>query len=295
MDGQLTHCTLCPRQCGIDRTKSPGPCQGGGQIRVAKAMLHHWEEPCISGTRGSGTVFFSGCTLGCCYCQNYSISHEGYGQPVSVDRLADIFRRLQDQGAHNLNLVNPTHYVPWIIRALEVAKPAVPVIYNSSGYERVETLRRLDGYISIYLPDLKFFSPVLSKRYTGRKDYFSAASRAILEMQRQTGRQIEDAGGLIQKGLIVRHLVLPGNTQDSLHLLDWLSTHLSKDAFSLSLMSQYTPFYRAASYPEINRRLTTLEYQRVLAYAQELGFSGYRQQRCSAREEYTPSFDGKGI
>ncbi len=290
MDG----CILCPRQCGVDRTERVGYCGSGSLPKVARAAKHHWEEPCISGTEGSGTVFFSGCTLGCVFCQNREISRGGTGREVTVEHLADIFKRLEGQGVHNLNLVTPTHFTPQILQALELAKPTVPVVMNCGGYERVETLRQWEGKVQVYLPDLKYFSPELSARYSAAPDYFAVASKAIMEMHRQQPQLVWE-GDLLKSGLIIRHLVLPGCMKDSLKVLDFLDKNLPKDSFLLSLMSQYMPTENCKQFPEINRRVTTYEYRKVADRAAELGFSGFAQDRRSAKEEYTPLFNLEGV
>lgn len=290
MDG----CILCPRLCGVDRTERVGYCGSGSLPKVARAAKHHWEEPCISGTEGSGTVFFSGCTLGCVFCQNREISRGGTGREVTVEHLADIFKRLEGQGVHNLNLVTPTHFTPQILQALELSKPTVPVVMNCGGYERVETLRQWEGKVQVYLPDLKYFSPELSAKYSAAPDYFAVASKAIMEMHRQQP-QLVWKGDLLKSGLIIRHLVLPGCMKDSLKVLDFLDKNLPKDSFLLSLMSQYTPTENCKQFPEINRRVTTYEYRKVADRAAELGFSGFAQDRRSAKEEYTPPFNLEGV
>lgn len=290
MDG----CILCPRQCGVDRTERTGYCGSGSLPKVARAAKHHWEEPCISGTEGSGTVFFSGCTLGCVFCQNREISRGGTGREVTVEHLADIFKRLEGQGVHNLNLVTPTHFTPQILQALELSKPTVPVVMNCGGYERVETLRQWEGKVQVYLPDLKYFSPELSAKYSAAPDYFAVASKAIMEMHRQQPQLVWE-GDLLKSGLIIRHLVLPGCMKDSLKVLDFLDKNLPKDSFLLSLMSQYTPTENCKQFPEINRRVTTYEYRKVADRAAELGFSGFAQDRRSAKEEYTPPFNLEGV
>lgn len=290
----MEDCILCPRQCGIDRTERTGYCGSGVLPKVARAAKHHWEEPCISGTQGSGTVFFSGCSLGCVFCQNREISRGGTGREVTVEHLADIFKRLESQDVHNLNLVTPTHFTPQILQALELAKPAIPVVMNTGGYERLETLRQWEGKVDVYLPDLKYHSSELSGKYSAAVDYFAVASMAILEMHRQQPRLVWE-GDLLKKGLIVRHLVLPGGMKDSLAVLDFLDQNLPKDSFLLSLMSQYTPTVACAAFPEINRRVTTYEYRKVADRAAELGFSGFAQDRRSAKEEYTPPFDLEGV
>ena len=290
MDG----CILCPRLCGVDRTERVGYCGSGSLPKVARAAKHHWEEPCISGTEGSGTVFFSGCTLGCVFCQNREISRGGTGREVTVEHLADIFKRLEGQGVHNLNLVTPTHFTPQILQALELAKPTVPVVMNCGGYERVETLRQWEGKVQVYLPDLKYFSTELSAKYSAAPDYFAVASKAIMEMHRQQPQLVWE-GDLLKSGLIIRHLVLPGCMKDSLQILDFLDNHLPKDSFLLSLMSQYTPTENCKQFPEINRRVTTYEYRKVADRAAELGFFGFAQDRRSAKEEYTPPFNLEGV
>ena len=290
MDG----CILCPRQCGVDRAERVGYCGSGSLPKVARAAKHHWEEPCISGTEGSGTVFFSGWTLGCVFCQNREISRGGTGREVTLEHLADIFKRLEGQGVHNLNLETPTHFTPQILQALELAKPTVPVVMNCGGYERVETLRQWEGKVQVYLPDLKYFSTELSAKYSAAPDYFAVASKAIMEMHRQQPQLVWE-GDLLKSGLIIRHLVLPGCMKDSLQILDFLDKHLPKDSFLLSLMSQYTPTENCKQFPEINRRVTTYEYRKVADRAAELGFSGFAQDRRSAKEEYTPPFNLEGV
>lgn len=290
----MNGCNLCPRMCGVDRAVRRGYCGSGTLPKVARAAKHHWEEPCISGREGSGTVFFSGCTLGCVFCQNREISRGGVGKEVSTEQLADIFNRLERQGVHNLNLVTPTHFTPQILQALDLAKPAIPVVMNCGGYERVETLHQWEGRVQVYLPDLKYLSPELSAKYSAAPDYFAVASKAILEMHRQQP-QLVWKGDLLKQGLIIRHLVLPGGMKDSLAVLDFLDQNLPKDSFLLSLMSQYTPTEACQNYPEINRRVTTYEYRKVADRAAELGFSGFAQDRRSAKEEYTPPFDLEGV
>ena len=287
-------CTLCPRMCGVDRSVGTGYCGSGMTVKAARAAKHMWEEPCISGTEGSGTVFFSGCTLGCVFCQNREISRGGVGKELSVQQLAEVFQRLEKQGVHNLNLVTPTHFTLQILQALEIAKPTVPIVMNTGGYERVETLKKWDGTVDIYLPDLKYCSSELSEKYSAAPNYFEMASRAILEMHRQQPQLVWE-GELLKKGLIVRHLVLPGCVQDSLAVLEFLDKNLPKDSFLLSLMSQYTPTAACAERKEINRRVTTYEYRKVADRAAELGFSGFAQDRRSAKEEYTPPFDLEGL
>ena len=269
-------CTLCPRMCGAERTETRGEgfCRMPAGPVVARAGLHMWEEPVISGTRGSGTVFFSGCTLGCVFCQNHEISAQGVGKPVTVERLGEIFRELIRQGAHNINLVTPGHFAPWVARALEPALP-VPVVCNTGGYETLESIERWRGYIDIWLADLKYVSPALSAELSAAPDYFAVARPGIEAMMAQAGHPVFDAEGILQKGVILRHLALPGALTDSLAVLDWMAT-LPKGSFIPSLMSQYTPFYKAKEMKPLDRRISTWEYRQVIDRAVELGLTeGY--------------------
>jgi putative pyruvate formate lyase activating enzyme len=294
----MSPCNLCPRECGADRSKQPGYCGCKDKIKVARAAPHYWEEPCISGTRGSGTVFFSGCALKCCYCQNFDISVEGRGKEVSVERLAEIFLELQAMGVHNINLVTASHYLTEVIKALETAKPRlnIPVVYNTSGYERIETIEALKGYVDVYLPDIKYFSASLSHKYSKAVDYFSVASAAVKQMAEQTGKLEFDEQGILRKGVIIRHLVLPGAKEDSISILKWISANIPKDAFLLSLLCQYTPLFKADEYKEIDRRVTNYEYNAVVSEAVRLGIDGgFMQSRGSAKKEYTPPFDLDGV
>ena len=293
----LHNCTLCPRQCGIDRYNRTGFCGEKAVIRAAKAYLHMWEEPCISGTNGSGTVFFSGCCLKCKFCQNYKISCEGQGKEISIDRLAEIFLELQEKGAHNINLVSPTQFVPQIIEALDLCsgKLNIPIVYNTGGYERVETLKILEGYVDIYLPDFKYYDNELAKKYSSAENYFEVVTAALKEMYRQVGRYKLDENGIMQSGLVIRHLTLPTHRHDSVKVLEWIAENLPKDEILISLMSQYTPFYRSDEFKELSRRISTFEYNFVLDKAQELGLDGFMQEKSSAKEEYTPDFDFVGI
>lgn len=289
------NCRLCPRECGADRPVSPGYCGCGGQVRVARAAPHFWEEPCISGSRGSGAVFFSGCPLRCCFCQNHPISAANFGKEVSIPRLAELFRNLEGQGVHNLNMVSPTQWQPWILEALSLARPTIPVVWNTGGFEKTETLKALEGRVQIFLPDLKFFDPERAGRYAQAPGYFRRASEAVLEMVRQTGPCRFDENGLLLQGTVVRHLVLPKGRDDSKRLLDWLAEAIPPDTIRVSIMSQYTPFYHAERFPELGRRVSTFEYRDVVNHALSLGLGGYMQERSSAREEYTPPFDLTGL
>ncbi len=294
----MADCRLCPRRCSVDRATRPGFCGAGAQVKVARAALHAWEEPCISGTRGSGTVFFSGCTLKCCFCQNHKISAGGFGAEITVERLAEIFLELQEQGAHNINLVTADAYVPQVVTALDLVRGrlGIPVVYNCGGYESPEILAMLEGYVDVYLPDLKFMSSELSARYLKAVDYFAVASEAIRRMIAQVGAPQFDADGMMTRGVLVRHLVMPGAKEDSKQLLSWMADQLPPGHFRLSLMSQFTPTAGCIGYPEINRRLTTYEYRQVLSHALELGLeNGYQQYRTSAKEEYTPPFELQGV
>ncbi len=288
-------CNLCPRMCGAIRTEEEGNgyCRTGLMPRVARAALHFWEEPCISGTRGSGTVFFSSCTLGCKYCQNYEISHDGFGQDVSVQRLADIFRELYEQGAHNLNLVTATPFWPKIREALDIYRPPIPVVWNSGGYERLETIRSMKGYVDIFLPDLKHVSNRLSALCADAPDYFEHASKAVTAMCEQSGLPVYDENGIMQSGVIVRHLILPGCTGDSMRVLDFIAEHLPEGT-PVSLMRQYTPIPQC-KIKGLDRRITDREYERVYDHLQMLGLDGYTQEKSSAEREYTPPFDLTGV
>lgn len=290
-------CRLCPRMCGADREKEMGYCGGGANVKIARAALHMWEEPCISGTNGSGAVFFSGCPLQCCFCQNYKISAENFGKEISVERLSEIFLELQEKNAHNINLVNPTHYVPWIIQALDRVKPRlhIPVVYNSGGYERVETLRMLEGYVDIYLPDIKYKDSGLSKKYLSAPDYFDVAQKAVMEMYHQTGKVMTGADHLLKKGLLIRHLVMPQGVKDSISIFQWLKENLPVDNILVSVMNQYTPCYKSRDFEDIDRKITKDEYEKVLDAVSELGFYGYAQEEGSAKEEYIPDFDLEGV
>lgn len=294
---RIENCRLCPRNCGAVREEDSGSgyCRMGAKPVVARAALHFWEEPCISGKNGSGTIFFTGCSLNCVFCQNYQISTKReVGRAVSVQELADIFDRLVSQGAHNINLVNPTHFAAEIAEALKLRKPPVPVVYNSGGYENPETLRMLEGLIDIYLPDMKYADSTLAKTLSGASDYPEKAKAAVLEMARQTGAAQFDEEGIMKRGTIVRHLILPGNTRNSLAVLDWLSQNLPKGTL-VSLMAQYTPCGRAADFPEINRRITQREYEKVQDYLFALDLDGFVQDKKSASRDFIPPFNLEGV
>lgn len=287
-------CNLCPRQCNIDRTEALGYCQSPDTIRIARVGLHAWEEPCISYGNGSGTIFFSGCNLRCVYCQNNEISSYLHGTEVSVDTLANEVLKLQDMGASNINFVTPTHYADKIVQLLDKVrgKLQIPTIYNCGGYESVETLKMLDGYIDIYLPDLKYFLPEISGKYSGCSDYFEVAVKAISEMIKQTGKPTFDDNGHMTRGTMVRHLVLPSMYKDSIEAFDNLVKMVKPQEIAVSIMCQYFPTHLAEKYPEINRKTTTLEYMKVVDFVRTLGFSyGFMQDRSSAKKDYVPNFD----
>lgn len=294
-------CELCPRRCGVDRSEKAGFCGMGERIVAARAGLHFWEEPCISGESGSGAVFFSGCVMRCKFCQNNEISRERKGKEISVERLAEIFLELEEQGALNINLVNPTHFVPQIISSLELARKQglrVPIVYNSGGYERVETLKMLEGLVDIYLPDVKYFDDELAVKLSSAQNYFETAMSAVSEMIRQTGKPVfDESGEIMKKGTIVRHLVLPNCYKDSVEVIKRVGERFGGEIL-FSLMSQYTPFGEVKTNPEfkkMNRRITTFEYQKALDAVLEAGLQGFMQEKSSAKEEYTPSFDLTGI
>ncbi len=296
-----SHCTLCPRRCGANRAQGEvGACGAGGSVKVARAALHHWEEPCISGTKGSGTVFFSGCSLQCCYCQNYQISAEGFGKALSLEALAALFLRLQAEGAHNINLVTPTQWQPWILHALALARADglhLPIACNTSGYETAEALAAWGDAIDIWLTDFKYADATLAKTLSNAADYPTVAAAAIRTMIERTGAPQFSADGILQKGVIVRHLALPNHTADSFAVLEQLAALQAEfpHGFLPSLMSQYTPFYRAAAHG-LGRRITSYEYRRVIDKALALGLcEGYMQEKSSAKEEYTPAFDLTGL
>ena len=289
-------CNLCPRRCGKDRENETGVCGMRTNPVVARAGIHMWEEPCISGTNGSGTVFFSGCSLRCVFCQNYEISWEQFGAEITVERLRDIFEELIEKGVHNINLVNPTHFALPIAQALE--KPlSVPVVYNSSGYENVETLKMLEGKIQIYLPDMKYSNNEIAMRYSSAPDYFETAQAAIAEMFRQVGpyRMNED-GEMIEQGLIVRHLILPSHLKNTYGVIDWFAETFQPGDAMFSLMSQYFPSGRAADFPKINRRITPRERHKAEDYLFASGIEdGFLQSRKSASESFVPVFDLEGV
>ena len=283
-------CTLCPRRCGAERTetKGGGVCGMPSHPVVARAALHQWEEPCISGSGGAGTVFFSGCSLGCVYCQNDPISRENFGAAISVQRLREIFRELKAQGAHNIDLVTPTHFTHVVAEALE-EDPGLPVVWNSSGYETVETLRMLEGKVQIYLPDLKYATEDAGQKYSHAPDYFAYATAAIKEMHRQVGNYELDENGLLKKGVLIRHLMLPGELDNTRRVIDWVAEHFREGEVLFSLMNQYTPQKNAEGL--LKRRVSGAEYKAAKQYMLNCGVAdGFWQDGSSAEAHYTPDF-----
>lgn len=290
-------CDLCPRRCHAERTEKTGAgrCRMGLNPRIARAALHMWEEPCISGERGSGAVFFSGCNLGCIFCQNYALSHGGEGVDITPERLAEIFAELEAQGAHNINLVNPTHFVPALLKALSIYRPRIPIVYNCGGYESVDTLRALEGQVDVYLPDFKYIDADAARVYSDAANYPQICEAALMEMCRQTGRPVYGADGVMLRGTLVRHLVLPGLAGHSMRLLNWIKEHLPEGT-PVSLMGQYTPYGEAEKYPGMNRKLSKKEYARVLAHMRAIGLEdGYAQEISAASRAFIPPFDGTGV
>lgn len=296
----LGSCHLCPRECGVNRMEGKtGYCGADAQIRAARAALHMWEEPCISGKEGSGAVFFSGCPLQCIFCQNHDIALAKRGTVISVERLADIFLALQDQHANNINLVTPTHYVPQIILALQMARDNglhIPIVYNTGSYEKVETIKMLEGLVDVYLPDCKYADSKLAKELSNAPDYLQVSMQAISEMLRQTGEPVFDERGMMLKGTIVRHLILPEHTRDSRKVLESLYQAFG-DRIYISIMNQYTPMQGDfTQHSELKRQITNREYEKVIDYALNLGLSnGFTQEGNTASESFIPQFDGEGI
>ena len=288
-------CNLCPRNCGAERTetKSGGVCRQPSVPVAARAMLHQWEEPCLVGARGAGTVFFSGCNLRCCFCQNGPISQGEVGKPITAQRLREIFRELIAQGAACLDLVTPTHFTPVILEALGEEPWPVPVVWNCGGYEKRSTLRLLEGKVQVYLPDLKYALPGPAKKYSAAEDYFEWASAAILEMFRQTGPYRME-NGLLKRGVLIRHLILPGELENSRRVIDWVAETFQPGDVLFSLMSQYTP--QPGAVGNLARHVTKAEYRSAVAYMENCGITdGFTQERTSAKEEYTPDFDLRGV
>lgn len=299
MIDSLKACTLCPNSCKANRLNNEnGICGASKHVRAAKAFLHKWEEPCISGDKGSGTIFFSGCTMKCVYCQNYRISQEMHGKNISTNRLSEVFLELQNMGAHNINLVSPTPYVLHIVEAVALSRKAglhIPIIYNTNGYETIETIRLLRGTIDIYLPDLKYFFDSTSTKYSSCKNYFSFASKAILEMVAQVGFPEFDENGILMRGVLIRHMLLPGMFEESKEILKWIKGNIG-DKVYISLMSQYTPMYKAKELYDLNKKIEEVEYENLIDYFFEIGLeNGFVQENDSSDECYVPDFDLSGI
>ncbi|MBO5348694.1 MAG: radical SAM protein [Clostridia bacterium] len=292
---KLKECKICPHECKVNRLQGKiGRCKCNDKIKIALASVHHYEEPCISGINGSGTVFFSNCNLNCIYCQNYEISQQGKGKVISIEHLAQIFINQQNKNVNNINLVTPTMYVPQIIEAIKIAKNNglnIPIIYNSNGYENIETIKMLKGYIDIYLPDLKYYSNEIAKKYSKVDNYFEIAVNAIKEMQNQVGNPVFDNNGIIKKGVIIRHLILPNHLLNTKNILKYIKENFSEDTY-ISLMAQYFPTHKAKEDKLINRKLTKKEYKQIENYLYSLNLkNGYIQELGEHEEEYVPNFD----
>jgi putative pyruvate formate lyase activating enzyme len=295
----LNKCKLCPRNCEVDRLNGElGFCKAGKNIKVARVSLHHWEEPCISGKNGSGTIFFSNCNLRCIFCQNHKISAEGIGREISVSRLSEIFLEQQEKGAHNINLVTPTHYVPQIIQALDLSKAkglSIPILYNTNGYETIETIQSLKNYIDVYLPDIKYYDDKYALRYSNAPKYFHNTSSIVKEMFSQVGDVELDKDGLIKKGIIIRHLMLPGLLFDSKKIVDYIYNTFG-DSIYISIMNQYTPMYKAKDFTEINKSLNPKHYDALITYCLELGITNaFIQEEGTNSQIFVPDFDLRGI
>lgn len=291
----LTKCKICPHECNINRNEGKiGRCKSKDKVKIALYSTHDFEEPCISGKKGSGTVFFSNCNLNCIFCQNYEISQEGKGKEIEIEELAEIFLKQQKRKVENINLVTPTSYVPQIIEAIKIAKNKglnIPIVYNTNGYEKVETLRMLEGYIDIYLPDLKYYYNELAKKYSKIDNYFEIATKALKEMQRQVGSSIFDENGIMKKGMIIRHLVLPNNIENSKKVLKWIKENMEDDTY-ISIMAQYFPTYKAKGNNELNRKLTKTEWEEIEKYIEKLEIkNGYIQELGDHEEEYVPKWE----
>ncbi len=285
-------CNICPRQCNINRNKNKGFCGQTNKVRISKVMFHHYEEPLISGdenSKGSGAIFFTGCNLKCVFCQNYPISHENKGKNISVKKLVKIFKKLERKGALNINLVTPSHFSNQIIEALKIYKPNIPIVWNSNGYESKETIEKLKGLVDVYLVDLKYMNNELSQKYSKAKNYVENATKVILQMKKNQPKDLIE-NGLMKKGMIIRHLILPTHTNDSIECLNFIYNEIGADSI-VSLMSQYEPRYNAYKHEEINRKITPLEYKRVVSYALKLNMKNcFTQDLSSADSKYTPKF-----
>ena len=295
MEELLENCKICPHKCNINRNKGKiGRCKATNKIKVALYSVHNFEEPCISGEKGSGTVFFSNCNLNCIYCQNYEISQQGRGKEISIEELSDIFIKQQKRNVENINLVTPTSYVPQIIEAIKIARKKglnIPIVYNTNGYENIETIKMLDGYVDIYLPDLKYYYNDIAKKYSKIDNYFEIATKAIKEMEKQIGKTVIDENGIMKKGIIIRHLVLPNNIENSKKILKWIRENMNNDTY-ISVMAQYFPTYKAKEDLELNRKLTKQEWREIEEYIEKLGIeNGFIQELGEHEEEYVPKWE----
>ena len=291
---ELEQCNICPHKCGVNRLEGKkGRCKADDKIKIALVSLHNFEEPCVSGEKGSGTVFFSNCNLNCVFCQNYEISQLGNGKEITIEELADIFIEQQNNNAENINLVTPTMYIYQIIEAIKIARNKglhIPIVYNSNGYEKVEAIKALNGYIDIYLPDLKYKDNEIAYKYSGIKNYFENATQAIKEMYNQVGSPVLDKNGMMKKGLMIRHLILPNNLQNSKEVLKWISENIDNNVF-VSVMVQYFPTHRAKEFPELSRKINLEEYEEMENYLYTLNLdNGYIQELGTHEEEYVPNF-----
>ena len=294
MNKELECCTICPHNCKINRTKNPGRCKSTDKIKIALYSIHNFEEPCISGEKGSGTIFFSNCNMNCVFCQNYEISQLGRGKEITIEELANVMIKQQERNVQNINLVTPTSYALHIVEAIKIARKKglkIPIVYNTNGYESVETLKLLEGYVDIYLPDLKYYYDDLAKKYSKVDNYFEIATKAIQEMYRQVGTPVLDENGVMKKGLMIRHLILPNEVQNSKKVLKWVKENIDSNVY-VSIMAQYFPTYKAKEIPEIARKITKEEYEKVENYLYELNLeNGYIQELGEHEEEYVPTWE----
>lgn len=294
MNKELECCTICPHNCKINRTKNPGRCKSTDKIKIALYSIHNFEEPCISGEKGSGTIFFSNCNMNCVFCQNYEISQIGRGKEITIEELANVMIKQQERNVQNINLVTPTSYALHIVEAIKIARKKgleIPIVYNTNGYESVETLKLLEGYVDIYLPDLKYYYDDLAKKYSKVDNYFEIATKAIQEMYRQVGTPVLDENGVMKKGLMIRHLILPNEVQNSKKVLKWIKENIDSNVY-VSIMAQYFPTYKAKEIPEIARKITKEEYEKVENYLYELDLeNGYIQELGEHEEEYVPTWE----
>ena len=294
MNKELECCTICPHNCKINRTKNPGRCKSTDKIKIALYSIHNFEEPCISGEKGSGTIFFSNCNMNCVFCQNYEISQLGRGKEITIEELANVMIKQQERNVQNINLVTPTSYALHIVEAIKIARKKgleIPIVYNTNGYESVETLKLLEGYVDIYLPDLKYYYDDLAKKYSKVDNYFEIATKAIQEMYRQVGTPVLDENGVMKKGLMIRHLILPNEVQNSKKVLKWIKENIDSNVY-VSIMAQYFPTYKAKEIPEIARKITKEEYEKVEKYLYELDLeNGYIQELGEHEEEYVPTWE----